>query len=104
VLEVHERVIAPDLAAQILARDDGTRLSQEQSQDPEGLVGQEETIPLSNQLAGLQIQREVAEVENLRPRRCERHGHLLLKPRKHYQSAARGSFHLRFTFKSPSLH
>jgi len=52
---------------------------QEERQNAKGLVGQEAPVAISNQLAGPQIQRAVAEPDNLRARRCERHGHLLFK-------------------------
>ena len=77
MFEVHERLVGPYFAPQILPRDHRSRVPQEERQNAKGLVGQGAPVAISNQLAGPQIQRAVAEPENLRARRCERHGHLL---------------------------
>ncbi len=56
-------------APEVLARHDRPRLPHEERQDPEGLLGEKQALAASRQLARMQIQRPVAEPDNVRERR-----------------------------------
>jgi hypothetical protein len=51
MLEIHEGPVAPDLLAQLLARDHLAGTGQQRQQNLEGLTGQTDTIPVLAQFA-----------------------------------------------------
>ena len=65
MFEIDERIVAPQLAAQLVARDQCAALPDEQGQDTKELVGQQDSRPLVRQLTRAQMQHELAESYDL---------------------------------------
>ena len=67
-LEVDERVRGPEHASELVARDHFTGTAQQFFEDLEGLIGQPDFQAMTPQLAGLGVELEHAEAEDMRRR------------------------------------
>ena len=66
-LEFDERVRGPEHASQFFAGDHFTGTAQQLLQDLEGLIGQPDLQAMATQLAGVGVELEHAEAEDMRP-------------------------------------
>lgn len=64
-IEVHESVVGPELTTKGIARHEVPALTDQDGQKPEGLIGQEHTVPVPRELARAQVQVELAEAHDL---------------------------------------